>query len=252
MAEKIFAISWSRRNPNIYREMFKSSGKNNPQILLITHATEEKEKPTSTYDRMYNFFYPALDLERPNIQLLTRDELRDDKKVEEKLSQSDIIYICPGSISPVINLWKTYNFDCRLKEFLKSGKLLAGISSSAGCLFKSFTTKHNNSYSLKGGLGLVDAHFSCYGQYKESQEYFREMLELIKGYGILLTDNIGVLIEDGKYRIITSNGERYNLVGYNNEVYAIVAHYEEKYNESEKLYYTTQQPEELKKLLKKR
>lgn len=227
MSKKIFAIGGGK-DYRIYREMIRFADLEKPEVLVIPHA-QPLEKQQGNYHRMYNILAKDFGC---GIKILKSNELADNNKVKEMLKSSDIIYVCQGNTTEMLNIWKEYNFDYMLKEQYDEGKLLSGTSAGAVCWFNSFTTENNGCQKVGYGLNLVDCYITCHGQERRLADFHKGQLKNNSKLGILLTNGSAIEIVDNQCRIITKDS--FSLYpDYDVDSYSDVSYYQDGvYNET--------------------
>lgn len=232
---KIVAISGGNNSdikknglPQIYeqeeidREIISLTNKNNPNVLFVSHASDEKfeipgyNKIVSTYGKMYSC----------PVRLLSIDMLKDSLLTRSLVDWADIIYVGGGNTRKMIELWRQYNFDELLKTACIEGKVLCGISAGANCWFSYSCSDYlqmdlndpDAPYMILDGLCMVDLIFNPHANYKGRLEGIRDILKLNEKMGLSLSNNMAIEIVDEDYKLIegiSSGGEeKFAILGY--------------------------------------
>ena len=111
------------------------------------------------------------------LKILKSNDLANEKRVQEMLKSSDILYVCEGDTLEMLTLWKKYHFDERLKEQYEQGKMLSGTSAGALCWFHSFTSEREGLLRVGNGLNFMNGYLTCHGQNRHLAEFHKEQLK---------------------------------------------------------------------------
>lgn len=206
----------------IDREIISLTGKEHPNVLFISHASNEKEefnsykKIINTYGLMYNC----------NINLLSIS-LLEDKELSTYLTKwADIIYVGGGNTKKMIELWRQYHYDETLKQACLDGKVLCGISAGANCWFTHSCSDYlqmelndpNAPFALTDGICLIDLIFNPHANYRGRLEGIKNILKTTSQNALSLSDNMALEIVDGEYKIIegisSEHEEQFALLSY--------------------------------------
>lgn len=215
-------------NPQIYeqeaidKEIISLTNKTNPNVLFISHASDE-EYEMSSYNKIVNtyskkYFCP--------VKLLSISMLKDSCLTQSLVEWSDIIYIGGGNTKKMIELWRHYKFDELLKKGCLEEKVLCGISAGANCWFSLSCSDYlqmelndpNAPYMAIDGLCMVDLIFNPHANYPGRLEGMKEILKLYRKKGLALSNNMAIEIIDNEYKLIegiSSDGdEKFAIQGY--------------------------------------
>ena len=133
-----------------------------------------------------------------------------DEEIDGILNQADIIYVGGGDTRTMMETWKQYSLDKKLKEiYEKDTAVLAGLSAGAICWFRS---GHSDSDSfncgeewkfiiLDGMLGLYPYCF-CQHYNEEGRETFDLMISDLDYDGLALENDTAFVEAAGKQFII--------------------------------------------------
>lgn len=195
----------------IDKEIVKLSNKENPNVLVIPHATP-KEMEYRAYQNIRNN-YQKLNC---NIKYLRRNKLNDLEYVNNLIEWSDIIYVPGGNTIEMLEIWYENNFDKILKKAYEEGKILCGNSAGANCWFKYFNTDCKNPNNLKG-LGLINAYLTPHAE--EREESIKKYLKNNAIIGIAIPTATAIVIVDDKYKVINNNNNKVFISYYDNNKY---------------------------------
>ena len=165
----------------IDKEIIKSTGKKNPKLLFIPTASCDSE---SYYKTVKKHFGQRLGCKTDALYLISKKLNK--KEIEEKIFQSDIIYVGGGNTLKMMKIWRKTGVDKILKEAYKKGIILSGISAGSICWFKwgnSDSKKFNNSEAnliRVSGLNLINAlHCPHYDIEKDRKSGLKNMMKKI-------------------------------------------------------------------------
>ncbi len=190
----------------MFEEIIRISGKENPNILIVTHARPNKGQERksfrahrSVFDLLYGCECRALmiaDLERP-------------EEAEELLSWADVIYVCGGDTLSMLNLWQETGFDVLLRREWESGKVMAGTSAGANCWFKG---ANSDSLRLQQGpdaplvpidcLGFCEGFFIPHCDEEGREESTKEQLLENGMIGLMVSNCAAIEIIGDEYRVL--------------------------------------------------
>lgn len=134
------------------------------------------------------------------------------EEIDELLSWASIIYVGGGDTFHMMNIWKRYGFDQKLKDiYLNDRAILTGISAGAMCWFN---CGHSDSEIFwnndKVGFGwvndLLNIHnFAFCPHYEERTESFDQMLPEKSLSGLAMEADTAFVDQNGKIKYIKSN-----------------------------------------------
>ncbi len=100
--------------------------------------------------------------------------------VEERIMQSDLIWVGGGSVANLLAVWKLHNLGIHLKNAWEKGTVLAGVSAGSICWFKGGTTDSFGPELKPVSNGLAFLPYAN-GVHYDSEEQRRPLLHsLIK------------------------------------------------------------------------
>lgn len=191
----------------IDKEIIKLTNKKKPKLLFIPTASSDSE---GYVEVVKNYFGKKLNCDVSILYLI--NSKTSNKEIEQKILQSDIVYVGGGNTLKMMTLWRKYTVDKILKKAYDKGIVLSGISAGSICWFdfgnsdsRKFTS--NSSKLIKvTGLGLIPA-LNCphYDVEKERQEDLKDMMRKNSNLISIALENCCALeIVNNKYRIISS------------------------------------------------
>lgn len=191
---------------SIDREIIKKSGKRTPRLLFIPTASGDSK----IYCRnAYDHFGLKLGCD---VRYLMLYDKPDRDEITGKIREADIIYVGGGNTYRMMKLWRRTGVDKLLKEAGERGTVLSGISAGAICWFKyglSDSWKFNNPQadSIRvRGTGMIDMLLCPHYSTEQDRKFtLMKMMKRTDVPGLALDDCCAVEIEDGRYRILSSN-----------------------------------------------
>jgi len=195
----------------IDKEIIKLTGKKNPRLLFIPTASSDSE---SYFEVVKKHFGKRLGCKTDVLYLIKNKPTK--KEIEEKILNSDIIYVGGGNTLKMMKVWRKSGVDKILKQAYNKGIVLSGLSAGSVCWFNSghsdsmsFYNPKNWEYINVKGLGLIKGvHCPHYNGGKigmPRKKNFQNMIKKIGGFGIAIEDNCAIEFIDSKYfKIITS------------------------------------------------
>lgn len=182
--------------------------KDTPKLLFIPTASSDAVGYIETVRDKFNKLGCIVD----ELCLITNSY--SDEQIQEKIFNSDIIYVGGGDTVMMMEKWKEYKVDGYLKKAYVEGIVLSGLSAGSICwfLFGHSDSGSDNShgywdYTRAYGLGLIPmAHCPHYNH--EGRKGFDEMMQGEDIIGIALEDNTALVELDGKFHIIKADEER--------------------------------------------
>ena len=134
--------------------------------------------------------------------------------INDLLVWADIIYVGGGDTVFMMQMWKKYGVDKKLKEiYEKDTAVLTGISAGAICWFccrhsdsQSFSKESEWEYCWADGLGIVPMAF-CPHYNEEGRGSFDAMLLEKDIVGLAMENNTAFVESDGERYFIRSSKE---------------------------------------------
>lgn len=189
---------------NLYA--LKLSGKEHPKVLFIGTASMDSDAYYSNITSAYH----KLNCDVKNLPLTKGTP--DAAEIDSRLEWADVIYVGGGNTRTMMQIWKQYSLDKKLKEvYDKDTAVLTGISAGVICWFRS---GHSDSESFSGGkdwhyiivdemLGLFPYCF-CPHYNEEGRDSFDSMISDLEYDGLALENETAFVESSGKHFIIGS------------------------------------------------
>jgi dipeptidase E len=195
----------------IDREIIRLTNKRSPRLLFIPTASSDSERYCK---RVQDYFGDFLKC-KTEVLLLMRERLSE-KKIEEKITRADIVYVGGGNTLQMMRVWRRFGVAELLRSAYENGTVLSGISAGAICWFDaghsdsmSFSNPGNWNYIKVKGLGLIKGihcpHYNSRTRGVPRRRDFQQMIGRTGGIGIATDNNCAIEFVDGRfYRVITS------------------------------------------------
>ncbi|MBI4139938.1 Type 1 glutamine amidotransferase-like domain-containing protein [Candidatus Woesearchaeota archaeon] len=193
---------------SIDREIVKFSGKKHPKLLFIPTASGDSDLYC---DVVSNYFGKKLGCHTEVLYLIRKSPSRRD--IEEKVFGSDIIYVGGGNTLRMLKTWRRYGLDNILKDAMKRGVVLSGVSAGAICWFQygnsdsmKFSDRRNPLIKLRG-LDIVHGLMACphYDVERDRRSSLRKMMNAHGGVAIALENCSAFMVKGDNYKILTSS-----------------------------------------------
>ena len=198
---------------SIDNEIVRLSGKINPKLLFIPTASSDSPGYISDVKNHFGKKFGC------NVDVLCLVQKKPSKKeIEEKILNSDIIYVGGGNTLKMMRIWRGLGVDKILKRAYERGIVLAGVSAGAICWFDSghsnslfYYNQKNWKYINVKGMGLVKGIFcphydGAVGAAKRS-EHFSQMIKKTGGMGLAVDNLCAIEVIDDKYKVLSSAPE---------------------------------------------
>jgi dipeptidase E len=190
----------------IDKEIIALTGKKNPRLLFIPTASSDSE---SYYEVVKKHFGNRLGC-KIDVLYLIKDKFSK-KQIEEKVFNSDIVYVGGGNTAKLMKIWRKTGLNIILKKAGEKGVILSGVSAGSICWFKyglSDSKKVNNP-NVKlirlSTLGFLNASHSPHYNFEPQRKAgLKEMMKKTSGVAIAIDNCCALEIVDDKYRIIYS------------------------------------------------
>lgn len=174
--------------------------KENPNVLFIPTAHRDDNK----YIAEFTEAFEALGAKVSTLTLIKKEYT--EAQIDSLLDSADFIYVGGGNAVYMMNVWKKFGLDVKLKNIYKSdGAVLAGNGSGALCWFCcGYSNSHYNGgetdWQYIWADNMLDFHHTAvcphYNDDGRSNFDIRLMEKEIPGYG--LEDNVA-LIQIGEH-----------------------------------------------------
>jgi dipeptidase E len=180
-------------------------------VLIIPTARIDLTKHQESVNRATELFSNRLGL--PTKTLHGFDMMPDETITDELLEWADLTYISGGDSKRMMDIWKKYGIDSKLRVRAYGGLVLTGISAGAIAPFSwghsDWEHYHQEDWQFRRveGLGLINAaitpHNDSFELGKSRQDQFSDMLRTDVGTNVGFgVDNFaGIKISDGKLEV---------------------------------------------------
>lgn len=190
----------------IDKEIIRLTGKINPKLLFIPTASSDSQDYYKTVEK---HFGKKLGYKTDVLYLITNKLSK--KEIENKILNSDIIYIGGGNTLKMMNIWKKIGINKILIKAYKKGIIMSGVSAGSICWFKygnsdsrKFSNPNANLIKVTG-LGLINAlHCPHYNAEPYRKADLKKMMKKTSGVAIAMDNCCAIEIINNNYRIISS------------------------------------------------
>lgn len=190
----------------IDKEIINFSWKKHPNLLFIPTASWDSEWYVSVVN---NYFWKKLGC-KINILYLIKDKPTK-KEIEEKILNSDIIYVWGGNTLKMMTLWRKVWVDKLLEKALKKDIILCWVSAGSICRFKHWNSDSrkftcNSTQLIKvTWLWFINAlHCPHYNVEEHRPEDLKRMTKKYPWVSIAIDNCCAMQVQDDNYRIISS------------------------------------------------
>lgn len=188
--EKIISLTW----------------KNNPKVIFIPTASDDNENYCINFKNYYESLWCKVEY-----LLLFKEKLKI-KEIENKILNSDIVYVWWWNTLKMMTLWRKLWIDKIFEKALKKDIVLSWVSAWAICWFKYWNsdsrkfTSNSDKLIKVTWLNYVNA-FVCphYSSEINRQNSLKDMLKKSSLVWISLDDYTAISIENNNFKIIKSN-----------------------------------------------
>ncbi len=194
----------STRQLNTYT--IKLSDKRNPNVLFIGTASHDAEGYIESITKEYTF----LGCNVKSLCLVTNSY--SDDEMDELLSWADIVYVGGGDTIFMMQTWKKFHLDEKLKRIYEQDTaVLTGLSAGAICWFN---CGHSDSESFQNGENwnycwandMLDIFHMAYCPHynEEGRDTFDTMLKQKNMIGLAMENNTAFVFNNGNRYFIRS------------------------------------------------
>lgn len=189
---------------NIYA--LKLSGKEAPKVLFIGTASMDSDDYFANFSaafRKLNCSVKSLPLTKGQV---------DSAAIDASLEWADVIYVGGGNTRAMMEIWKRYSLDKKLRAvYEKDTAVLTGLSAGAICWFRSghsdsdsFTGGEDWKYTIVDGMLGLFPYCLCPHYNEEGRGSFDLMVSDIGYDGLALENETAFVEASGKRFIIGS------------------------------------------------
>ena len=206
--ERIVAIGGGEIDTthSINEYIVKLAGKEKANLLFIGTASHDTEGYISAIQKEFENLGCAVSALRLTTENYT------DVEIDSILNQADIIYVGGGDTSFMMDTWKKYGLDEKLKQIYYNDRaVLSGLSAGAICWF---SCGHSDSsiFEVDGqiGYGWVNGlleifPYAFFPHYNEREELLDSMIGEKESPCITLENNVAFVEQDGCISYIASD-----------------------------------------------
>lgn len=195
----------STRDLNIYT--IKMTNKENPNVLFIGTASNDAEG----YIDVITKAYINLGCETKSLCLVSKSYTN--QEIDALLSWADIIYVGGGDTISMMQVWKQFRLDEKLKRIYKEDSaILTGISAGAICWFncghsdsESFHDEDNWNYCWADGMLDIFHMAYCPHYNEEGRDSFDKMLAEKDLTGLAMENDTAFVEDNGSQYFIRCN-----------------------------------------------
>jgi dipeptidase E len=205
----------------IDKEIIKLTGKKNPKLLFIPTASSDSE---DYYKIVKKYFGKKLACKTDVLYLIKNNLTK--KELDNKILNSDIIYVGGGNTLKMMKIWRRLEVDKILIKAYRKGVVMSGLSAGAICWFnfgnsdsKKFNDPNASLMKVKG-LGIIKALFCPhYDIEKERKGELKKMMKKASGIALAVENCCAIEIIDDTYKIIstTKSANAYKVYWKNNK-----------------------------------
>ena len=179
----------------------------NPNVLFIGTASSDSEGYIEAIIKEFN----SLKCEVKSLCLCSKKY--NDKDIDNLLAWADIIYVGGGNTISMMQIWKQYELDKKLKNIYENDlAVLTGISAGAICWFNcghsdSESSHKKDTWNYCWANEMLDIfHIAYCPHYNgDGRDSFDEMLTTKNMLGLAMEDNTAFVENNGKQYFIRSN-----------------------------------------------
>ena len=189
----------------IHQYIAGMAGKAEPRVLFIGTASHDNEEYSAYIHSDFEGFGCTVEDLR-----LSGGEVRPEE-IDGLLAQADILYVGGGDTAYMMEVWRKYGLDEKLKEIYREDRaILSGLSAGAMCWFR---CGHSDSAVFEGneegGFGWVENLLGIYPyafcpHYDLRVESFDRMLGALDVPGLAVEENAAFVDDNGAISYIAS------------------------------------------------
>jgi dipeptidase E len=197
---------FSVETTQIDKEIVRLTGKSKPNLLFIPTASSDSEGYAKVVEK---HFGTNLGCKVDTLFLLKQKLSRNE--IENKILNTDMIYVGGGNTLKMMNVWRKYGVDKLLVKAGEKGVVLSGVSAGAICWFRSGSSDSRRFTDPKAdlikvnGINLVPALFCPHYDFeKDRKPDLKRLMKKTSGVAIAIDNCCAIEIIDDTYRIISS------------------------------------------------
>ena len=190
---------------SINKYIIELTKKKNPKFLFIgTASCDAEEYISKIHDE-----FESLGCSVTELSLAAKRY--SEHEIDDLLNLADIIYVGGGDTAFMMEIWRKYGLDRKLKDIYSSDQaVLSGISAGAMCWFNCghsdssvFWNDGTVGYGWVNGLLDIYSYAFC-PHYDERAESFDEMIKEKTIHGLALDSNVAFVENGGCIRFVAS------------------------------------------------
>ncbi len=215
MIRKIIAIGGGEISKGetltVDKRIIELSRKPHPKVLFIPTASSDNK----TYCQKFSEYYgEKLGCKVSTLLLYSSPRTISKKEIENKILNTDIIYVGGGNTLKMMKLWRKLGIDKLLEKAWKRGIVLSGMSAGAICWFEgghsdsmSFYNSKKWNYIKVRGLGFLKGtlcpHYNSGTNGIPRAKKFQEMIAKRGGTGIAIDNSCAIEFIDDSFKVIS-------------------------------------------------
>lgn len=192
------------------RYAIEMTQKNTPNVLFVGTASSDADE----YMRRFYKVFVELCCVVKDLSLTKKEYT--EEEIDKLLEWADIIYVGGGDTRSMMDIWKKYGVDAKLKQIYDNDKaVLMGISAGAICWFdcghsdcEAFSGKEDWEYIFVEGMLDIHHYALCPHYNEEGRDSFDAMLPDKKMTGLALENDTAFVEINGEIKFIRANDER--------------------------------------------
>lgn len=193
----------------------------NPDVLFIGTASHDANEYIEVITKAFNL----LECEVKSLCLCSKNYT--EQEIDDLLAWADIIYVGSGDTIFMMQIWKQYGLDEKLKKiYEKDLAVLTGISAGAICWFRcgysdseSFHDEENWNYCWADGMLDIFHMAYCPHYNEEGRNSFDERLREKDLVGLAMENDTAFVENNGYQYFVRSNANaKAFMITYKNEI----------------------------------
>lgn len=186
-------------------DIIKETNKKNPTLLLVTAANNDNPNKINVMEK----YFESLGI---SVKLLKSDNLEADK-INDLFGNADIIYLCGGITSRLLEYAKKINLYNLLIDAFNKGKIIVGVSAGAILFFDyGYGDKDAYMYNMESvnhtivnGIGIFAGVF-CPHYQNSGLLSFHEEITKYNLNGFALENGSALKISNENFTVVKSKG----------------------------------------------
>jgi dipeptidase E len=190
----------------IDKEIVRLTGRSKPNLLFIPTASSDSEGYAKVVEK---HFGTNLGCKVDTLFLLKQKLSRNE--IENKILNTDMIYVGGGNTLKMMNVWRKYGVDKILVKAGEKGVVLSGVSAGAICWFRSGSSDSRRFTDPKAdlikvnGINLLSALFCPHYDFeKDRKPDLKRLMKKTLGVAIAVDNCCAIEIINDTYRVISS------------------------------------------------